>query len=70
MTRYTSFRPTLKQRASRLGFPSRARAPFGAWRQGVLDLRAGGRRRELCLRLCADRAHHLHVDDLISGACG
>ena len=40
------------------------------WRQGVLDLRAGGRRRGLCLRLRVDRAHHLHVDARVSRACG
>ena len=31
---------------------------------------AGGRRRGLCLRLRVDRAHHLHVDARVSGACG
>jgi MFS transporter, PAT family, beta-lactamase induction signal transducer AmpG len=56
-----------------LGLASRARAPCGArrgWRQGVLDFRAGRRRRGLCLRLRVDRAHHLHVDARVSGACG
>ena len=31
---------------------------------------AGSRRRGLCLRLCVDRADHLHVDDFVSGARG
>src|SRR3974390_1617048 len=56
-----------------LGLASRARAPRGAWRrwrQGVLDLRAGGRRRGPCLCLRVDRAHHLYVDAGVSGACG
>ena len=58
---------------SRIGLASGARVAGGArWgrRQGILYLRAGGRRRGVCLRVRVGRAHHLHVDARVSGACG
>src|SRR4051812_44116444 len=61
------------RRSCGLGLASCARPPCGAWRgwrQGVLDLRAGGWRRGLCVCLRVDLADHLHVDARVSAACG
>ena len=66
MSSLLSARSRARLRISR----SRSCGAWRGWRQGVLDLRAGGRRRGLCLRLRRDRAHHLHVDARVGGACG